>query len=156
MEKAHKTGVAFGLTSGVITTLGSIIGLWASTSSKLAVIAGIIIIAISDSFSDAFGIHISEETRGASHSKVWSSTFAAFISKLLIALTFLIPILTLPLQAAILSCLAWGLLLTILFNYHLAVSQKKSPHKIITEHVGLAILVIAITYMIGRLVAIYF
>jgi len=59
IKHSLKTGFSFGLTSGIITTLGLIVGLNSSTRSKLVVLGGILIIAIADAFSDAFGIHVS-------------------------------------------------------------------------------------------------
>ncbi|MEM4263494.1 MAG: hypothetical protein QW666_01185, partial [Candidatus Woesearchaeota archaeon] len=61
MKIQYRKGFGFGLTSGVITTLGLIVGLDASTQSRFAVLAGIFAIAISDACSDALGMHISEE-----------------------------------------------------------------------------------------------
>ena len=61
MKSVLWKGVGFGLTSGVITTLGMIIGLHSGTRSKLAVEVGIIVLAIADASSDAMGIHVSEE-----------------------------------------------------------------------------------------------
>ncbi|MBT6690540.1 hypothetical protein HN903_01925 [archaeon] len=157
MNSSHKTGIAFGLTSGVITTLGVMIGLNAATSLKLAVIGGILTIAIADAFSDAFGIHISQETsKNIKHKQVWEATFATFATKLIVALTFLIPILTLPLQTAIKINLVWGLLLITSFNYYLAKSRNESPTKIITQHLTIAITVIAITHYVGKLISMYF
>ena len=49
MEKySHQliTGISFGLTSAVITSLGVLVGMFSATSSKLAVVAGIVIIAV--------------------------------------------------------------------------------------------------------------
>ena len=62
MNHSIKTGFSFGLTSGIITTLGLIVGLNSGTGSKLVVLGGILTIAIADAFSDALGIHISEES----------------------------------------------------------------------------------------------
>ena len=42
MKRSIKKGLGFGLASGVITTLGMMVGLNASTGSKLAIIGGII------------------------------------------------------------------------------------------------------------------
>lgn len=56
-------GMSFGISGGVITTLGMIVGLDQATSSKTAVIAAILTIAIADSLSDALGMHLSEESR---------------------------------------------------------------------------------------------
>ena len=92
MKKAINTGLNFGLTSGVITTLGLIVGLHAGTHSTLAVIGGIITIAIADSMSDALGIHISQEGESDSnHRDVWTATFMTLLSKMGMAATFLVP-----------------------------------------------------------------
>ncbi|MDI6733408.1 MAG: hypothetical protein QME51_05200, partial [Planctomycetota bacterium] len=60
MNHSIKTGFSFGSTSGVITTLGLMVGLHSGTHSKFAVLGGIVTIAVADAFSDALGIHISE------------------------------------------------------------------------------------------------
>ena len=52
-NSSFKIGFGFGLASGVITTLGLMIGLFASTHSRVVVLGGILTIAIADSCSDA-------------------------------------------------------------------------------------------------------
>jgi|SaaInlV_200m_DNA_2_1039689.scaffolds.fasta_scaffold38525_2 vacuolar iron transporter family protein len=157
MKPSIKTGLAFGLTSGVITTLAVMIGLNAATSLKLAVIGGILTIAIADAFSDALSIHISQESSEKnSHSEVWEATLSTFLAKLLVALTFLIPIIFLEFKTAIIANLAWGLILIVTFNFYLAKSRNESPLKVISEHLGIAILVITITHFTGKLIALYF
>ena len=56
-----RTGLFFGATSGVITTIGLITGLNAGTHSMAAVLGGIFVIAVADAMSDALGIHLAEE-----------------------------------------------------------------------------------------------
>jgi VIT1/CCC1 family predicted Fe2+/Mn2+ transporter len=69
-----KVAFSFGMTSGIITTLGLIVGLHSGTHSQIVIIGGILTIAIADSFSDALGIHISEESQGQHTEKeVWES-----------------------------------------------------------------------------------
>ena len=63
IEDSLRTGISFGLTSAVITTLGLMVGLHSGTHSKMVVLSGILTIAIADAFSDALGIHISEESQ---------------------------------------------------------------------------------------------
>lgn len=107
-------GLGFGLTSGVITTLGIIVGLHSGTQSKLTVIVGIVIIAFSDALSDAIGIHVSEEAEGVHTSKeLWESAFFTFISKLMVALSFIIPVNLLFLPTAIYVSVVWGIFLII-------------------------------------------
>jgi len=157
MRGSIKTGISFGLTSGIITTLGIMIGLDAGTGLKLAVIGGILTVAIADAFSDALGIHISEESSNRNgHRAVWEATISTFFTKLIIALSFLVPVLIFPLKTAIIVNLIWGLLLIIIFNYYLAKSRKESPLGIILEHLSIAIIVVIITFFVGKFIAIYF
>jgi len=102
MKHSLKVGFSFGLTSGIITTLGLMVGLHAGTHSKLVVIGGILTIAIADAFSDALGIHISEESE-IKHSpkEIWESTLATFLFKFIFASTFIVPVLLLKLLTAI-------------------------------------------------------
>ena len=97
-----ETGISFGLTSGVITTLGVMVGLNSTTHSRLAVAGGIVVIAIADAFSDALGIHMSEEFE-AKHSplEVWLATISTLFSKIIFASIFIIPVVCLPIQTAI-------------------------------------------------------
>ena len=82
MRLSIKKGMGFGITSGIITTLGLMVGLYSSTNSKFVVLGGILTIAIADAFSDALGIHISEESvYKGKYSKVWESTFATLFFK---------------------------------------------------------------------------
>lgn len=153
-KQSVKTGFSFGLTSGIITTLGLIIGLDSGTHSTCAILAGVLTIAIADALSDALGIHISEETRdGHAHAAVWESTIATFFTKLLISSSFIIPLVLFDLSLAIRISVTWGLFLIIVFNFYLARGQKKKPVRIILEHLLIAIIVIIITHFIGNLAA---
>ncbi len=153
MKHSVKKGFSFGLTSGIITTLGLIIGLNSSTHSTKVIIGGILVIAIADALSDALGIHISEESEGQHTDKeVWEATAYTFLSKFIFALTFVIPILLLPLSTAIIASIIWGLSLMTIFSFYVAKQQKIKPYRIILEHLTIAILVIAITHFVGDLV----
>jgi len=157
VKKATKIGLNFGGTSGVITTLGLIVGLHASTRSQLAVIGGILTIAIADSMSDALGIHLSEESqKEKSHTQVWKSTFSAFIFKFFITLTFLLPILTFEIFTAVVLSVIWGICILTFLSYLIAKNNKKSPWKPIVEHLSIAIVVILLTYYVGQWTAAQF
>lgn len=109
MKHSIKTGFSFGLTSAIITTIGLMVGLHSGTGSRLVVIGGILIIAIADAFSDAVGIHISEESENKHITReIWESTISTFISKFVFALTFIIPILLFKLSTAIIISVIWG------------------------------------------------
>ncbi len=155
MKISIKKGFSFGLTSGVITTLGLIVGLHSGTHSTFVIIGGILVIAIADGLSDALGIHISEESaNNHSQKEIWESTIATFLSKFLFALTFIIPIMFLPLFTAIIVCVLWGLSLIAIFNYLMAKQQQNiKPYKVVLEHLTIAVIVVVITHYVGEWVA---
>lgn len=150
MKHSIKTGLSFGLTSGVITTVGLMVGLHSGTHSRLVVIGGILIIAIADAFSDALGIHMSEESEIKHTPKdIWESTASTFLSKFVFALTFVVPLLLFQLLTAIIVNVAWGLTLLGIFSFYIAKEQKISPWKVIAEHVIIALIVIITTHYAG-------
>jgi len=150
MKHSLKIGFSFGLTSGIITTLGLIVGLHAGTHSKIVVIGGILIIAVADAFSDALGIHISVESENK-HTirEIWEATISTFLSKFVFALTFVIPLLLFQSGTAILISVIWGLSLLGIFSYFIAQGQNVKPWKVIFEHLIIAILVVIATYYVG-------
>ena len=155
MKISIKRGISFGLTSGVITTLGLIVGLDSSTNSKLAVLGGIFVIAIADALSDSLGMHLSVESEHNSTAhQIWESTFATFFSKLVIALTFAIPVLLFSLGTAIIINIIWGLFLIAAFSWYIANKKGFQPLHAILEHVIITIVVITISYFVGKLVAV--
>ncbi len=150
MKHSIKMGFSFGLTSGIITTLGLMVGLHSGTHSKLVVLGGILTIAIADAFSDALGIHISEESENRHIAKeIWQSTISTFISKFVFALTFVIPVLLLELSTAIVVSIIWGLSMLSILSFRIAKEQKTKPWKVIAEHLIIASLVIVITHYLG-------
>jgi len=156
MKKSFETGFSFGLTSGIITTLGLMVGLHAGTHSKLAVIGGILTIAIADAFSDSLGIHVSEESENKPTKEIWESTISTFISKFIFALTFFIPVLLFEISTAILISVVWGLSLISILSFRIAKKQKETPWKVVGEHVIIALVVIAITHFVGDWIAMTF
>ena len=145
-----RTGLFFGATSGVITTIGLITGLHAGTRSVTAVLGGIFVIAVADAMSDALGIHLAEEANpDATAQHIWAATISTFLNKFIFALSFAVPLLLLPLGQAVMASLAWGMLVIVVLSYFLARAQKASPVMIVAEHLGIAILVVVLSHLIG-------
>ncbi len=157
MRHAWKTGIGFGLTSGVITTLGLVVGLYSSTNSRLAVLGGVIVIALADSLSDAMGIHISEESEGKHTEKeIWEATLATLAAKFVVAGSFVVPLLLFDLQAAILVSVIWGFLLIGVFSCYIARESSSSTLRVVIEHFVITGLVIGVTHLIGGRVEAWF
>jgi len=155
MKISIRKGVSFGLTSGIITTLGLIIGLNSSTHSKIVIFGGILTIAIADAFSDSLGIHLAEESgpKKITHKEIWESTISTFLSKLLFSLTFLIPFIFFDLRKAIIISLVYGLLLITLLSYYAAKWKEGSVVRSISEHLAITIFVIFATHYTGAWIA---
>lgn len=155
MRNSLKIGICFGITSGIITTLGLMIGLHSGTNSRAVVLGGILTIAIADAFSDALGIHISEESQGNRAKEVWESTLATFLAKFFFALTFAVPVLFLALGTAMIVGIAWGLLALCVLTYITSKAEKEKPWWPIFEHLLTAVVVITITHFVGDAVSKY-
>ncbi len=153
MREQLRIGLSFGLTSAIITTSGLMVGLHSGTHSKVAVFGGILTIAIADAFSDALGIHISEESENAhTAGQIWGATIATFMSKFFFAMTFAVPFLLLPLFAAVVASLIWGFSVLAGLSYVMACKQGKPPWKVVGEHLLVAFVVIGITHWVGDLI----
>ena len=149
-NKGARTGIFFGATSGVITTIGLIAGLNAGTQSLVAVLGGILVVAVADAMSDALGIHLAQEADPESTNEhIWAATLWTFFTKLIVALSFALPLLFLPLQLAVAVSVGWGLLVITVLSAYLARMQKVAALPIISEHVVIAIVVVVISHFIG-------
>ena len=145
-------GVGFGLTSGVITTLGVIVGLQAGTHSRLAVLAGILVIAIADALSDAMGIHVSEEAEMEHSTKEqWEAALFTFVSKFIFTLSFIIPVTLFEEYTSVIASVIWGLVLITIFSFHMARVQGQNPVKVVLEHVTITMIVVFLTHYIGEM-----
>ena len=157
MRHSLKVGFSFGLTSGIVTTLGLMIGLHSSTHSKLVVIGGILTIAIADALSDAMGIHIAEEVQNKyTEKEIWESTFSTFSFKFIFSSIFILPILLLNLSKAIAISVIFGLLLIFVFSLIIARKQDANPYKVIGEHLIIALFVIVIAHYVGKWILLTF
>lgn len=149
MKRSHKSGLGFGVTSGVITPLGIIVGLYSGTESVIAIISGILTIAIADAFSDSVGVHVSKE---ADHSystrEVWEATIATFVSKFIFALMFVIPFSLFSLKTAVLVSVVWGMFLLSFFSYIVARNRNGNGFLAIAEHLSISIVVVIMSYYV--------
>ncbi len=91
-------------------------------------------------------MHISEEAENHhSNKEIWIASFSTFLVKLVIASTFIVPILFFDLYNSIIISIIWGMLLIMLFSIYLAKQQRVKHYKLIFEHVGIALLVVILT-----------
>lgn len=153
LKQSIETGLVFGSNTGIITALGLIVGLYTGTHSESAVLGGILMIAIADSFSDALGIHMSEESdTDRSEKEIWESTISTLISKTVFTLSLAAPIFLFDLETAVVIDLIWGLFLIGATSFYISKIQNENPLRVLLEHLSVAVLVMGITHFIGRVV----
>jgi VIT1/CCC1 family predicted Fe2+/Mn2+ transporter len=154
MKSSWKSGISFGMTSATITILGLMIGLNSASHSKLVVAGGVLTIAVADAFSDALGMHISQEANNVGDRQVWEATIVTFFTKFIFGLTFLLPLIFIPaLKTAVIINIVWGLFALGGLSYIIAKNEKHNPLKVIGEHLSIAIIVLIISNLLGSLIA---
>lgn len=126
------------------------VGLHSGTHSKAVVVGAILMIAVADSFADAMGIHVHEESENEHSSKeIWTATLATLLAKFLMAGTFLAPVLLFRLDHAIIVSVIWGAIVLAVLSYKLARHQGIGPAKVMAEHLAIAGVVVALTHSLG-------
>ncbi len=146
--------LTFGITSGILTTLGVLGGVNAATESKLSVVAAIAAIAVADSASDAFGIYMAKSAeRGVGSGAAIRYAVGTLAGKFFFPLTFIIPIFLLPLDAAVAVDYLWGGCALALLSFEQAIVQERSPAAHICRNLALAAAIVAFSTAVGWMVA---
>jgi len=144
------------MTSATVTDLALIVGLNQTTNAKMSIVAAILIIALADNISDSLGIHIFQESERIEQKEVWLSTSTNFITRILVSLTFMLLVIFLPMNLAVISSIVWGLLLLTFLSYTIAKEEGVNPSLEIIKHLGIAILVILGSDLIRRFILMKF
>lgn len=149
-KRLYETRFSFGAASGIITTLGLIVGLDTWTHAKAGIIGGILVMAVADNISDSMGIHVFQESECLDSKEVWFSTFSNFFARILVSTSFILPIVFFPLKTAVVLSIIWGLLLLSFLTYLVAKDRKVNPAIAILEHIAIAIAVIVLSKVVGK------
>jgi len=140
------------MTSAIVTNLALVVGLDWTSNPKISIVAAILVIAVADNIADSLGIHIFQESEQVEKKEVWISTITNFLARFFVSLTFILLVLFLPIKMAVFIALVWGLSLLTLLSYIIAKDEGESPFMEILKHLGIAVLVIAASEVISRLI----
>ena len=123
------------------------VGLHSGIHSRTVAIGGIVTIAIADAMSDTLGIHVSEESKNSGPTRqIWEATVATFVA----AMIFVAPVMTRPLDQAIVISAIWGLLVLAVLSFFVAQAQAIPPWKAMGEHLLITLCVVVITHAVGN------
>ena len=145
--------LSFGGTAAIVTSMALIIGLGAATATKSIIVSGLLIVALADNLTDALSMHVYEESRQRLDPRdAFAATVSNFATRLLLALTFVLLVIALPIGSAVVASTVWGLSLLAALSWALARERKVSFVTEAGKHGAAALAVILISRWIGALI----
>lgn len=145
--------ISFGGTAAIVTSMGLILGLDAAASSRQSIASTLLIVALADNLSDSLSVHVYQEAEQLESREAYRSTLANFVTRLLVALSFVVLVITLPRDSLVAVTLAWGFLLLALLTFRIARARGARVGKEIAKHVVIAAIVLVISRWIGTWIA---
>jgi len=140
---------SFGGTAAIVTSMGLIIGLGAAKAEMATIVSGLLIVGFADNMTDSLSIHMYQEAEKLEGRAAFRATLTNFATRILVALTFVAIVLTLPKPYSAIVAFAWGCALLAAISYILARSRSASPGREVVKHLGVAVLVIIASRAIG-------
>lgn len=144
---------SFGATAAIVTSIGLIIGLDAATATRATILAGLLIVAIADNLTDSLSVHIYQEAERLEPRAAFHAMLINFAVRLGLSLSFVFLIVILPLRAAIIASILWGLLLLTSLSYVVARTRKLPVLREIAKHVVVAAVVVLSSKIIGQMIS---
>jgi len=140
----------FGITSGILTTSGLLVGVTFGTQSRLAVIVAIATIAIADSFSDAFGMYMSKTSeRGVSGGEAIRYACGTLIGKFIFPMLFILPIFLFPLEIGVVIDLVFGALGLIVLSVEQSIVAREAVLPATMRNLCLAVIIVILSLCVG-------
>ena len=145
--------VSFGGTAAIVTSVALIFGLDAATATKSTIVSGLLIVALADNLTDALSMHIYQESERRLESReAFLATWSNFVTRLLLALTFVLLVVLLPISSAVIASAAWGFSLLIVLTWALARERKVGFAAELGKHFVAALAVILASRGIGAFI----
>lgn len=141
--------ISFGGTAAIVTSMSLILGLDAAASSRQSITSVLLIVAVADNLSDSLSVHVYQEAEQLESREAFRSTLANFVTRLLVALSFVVLVITLPRDVLVAVTLAWGFLLLALLTFGIARARGARVGKEIAKHVVIAAIVIVTSRWLG-------
>jgi len=124
-----------------------------ATVGKAAIAGSLLILALADNLTDSLGLHIYQESERPPPREAFVTTVANFLTRLLLAFSFVALVLILPSPRVIYVSIVWGLSLLAGLSFVMARLRKVSAVLEIAKHCAVALAVIALSQLIGLAIA---
>jgi VIT1/CCC1 family predicted Fe2+/Mn2+ transporter len=146
---AKLTALSYGSTAAIVTSMGLIVGLGMAGQSRAAIVSSLLLVAIADNLTDSLAIHIYQESEQLEARHAFRSTVFNFLSRLVVAWSFVLLAFLLSPPLLVPLALGWGLVLLGVLTYLVARSRGARPAPEVAKHLGVALLVILASRLIG-------
>ena len=143
----HLTRISFGVTSAIVTSLAFIVSLSGNVEPRMPIVGSLLVFAIADNISDSLGIHIFQESDLKKPGIINTSTFSNFIVRFVVILSFVVAVYFLPIQLAVISSVIWGISILMALTYLIAIERNTKPLPAMLEHLLIAALVVAASFL---------
>ena len=146
---AGLTTLSYGGTAAIVTGMGLVVAFDAGTTSRAALVSSLLVVAIADNLADSLAIHVYQESENLPSQRAFRSTVANYVTRLMVAGSFAALALLMPAHSLVPVVLAWGTALLCTLTYFVARSRRASPWLEVLKHLAVAIVVIAVSRLIG-------
>ena len=140
---------SFGGTSAIVTSMELIIGLSAAGGREATIVSGLLIAGFADNMTDSLSIHMYQEAERLKQTNALGVTFVNFLARIIAALSFVAIVVALPAAYSGTVALLWGGLLLAVISYLLARERGIAPLGEVAKHLGVALVVILTSRIIG-------
>ena len=146
---ARLTTLSYGGTAAIVTGMGLVVAFDAGTTSRATLISSLLVVAIADNLADSLAIHVYQESENLDARQAFRSTVANYVTRLVVAGSFVILAVVMPASSLVPVVLAWGMTLLCALTYFVARSRGAAPGLEILKHLAVAIVVIIVSRGIG-------
>jgi VIT1/CCC1 family predicted Fe2+/Mn2+ transporter len=146
---------SFGGTAAIVTSMGLIFGLEAAASTRQAIVSALLIVALADNLSDSLSVHVYQEAENLDSREAFRSTLANFVTRLLVALSFVALVLLAPRDLLSGIAIAWGFALLSALTFRIARARKRPVAREIAKHIAIALVVLAVSRALGTWISSY-
>ena len=152
-SKAFKQGISFGIVSSVMTVLGLTMGIWASGGKIETLIASILGLSLSNAFADAFSLYIANLATNEVSMALVSAVVTGCV-EFGLPFIFILPILFLKLNIAIIVNIIIGFILVAYMGYYVSKLNRLDRKTIIKRvllYSGILVLILISTSISGKI-----
>jgi hypothetical protein len=146
---AKLTKMSYGGTAAIVTGMGLVVAFDAGTTAKATLVGSLLVVAIADNLADSLAIHVYQESENLETREAFRSTVANYVTRLVIAASFVALALVVPARSLVPAVVAWGMALLCTLTYFVARARGAAPGLEVVKHLAVAAFVIVVSKVIG-------